>query len=293
MRNYKLNIAEYIIGIQSADDGLDLMPSTKFKNFISSSSKKGISIKVHSGSIELPSLSQCVFAAPYVEETETGLIERNPDFWSIWKHNEELFIKTVSPSGKRNSLLKFSLNSSGWDLYIDSEQKTIDPLEYPLDGLVLYYLAVIKGDIMIHASGVNHKGNGYIFSGISGKGKTTMAALWEEAGATVIHDDRLILRKTAEGWMMYNTPVYDNEIPAFSNIDKFFIIEHGPENRSALLKDSVAISAFMMNCIQHNWSHDLISGMLHSVSDLCNLIPVFKLSFKPDLSIIDYITVNE
>jgi len=47
---------------------------------------------------------------------------------------------------------------------------------------------------MIHASGVNNAGHGYIFSGVSGKGKSTMAKLWDNSGARVIHDDRLILR---------------------------------------------------------------------------------------------------
>ena len=71
--------------------------------------------------------------------------------------------------------MKFSLTTREWDLWIDGSEKEIDPFEYPLDGLILYYLTVIHGDIMIHASGVNNAGHGYIFSGVSGKGKSTMA----------------------------------------------------------------------------------------------------------------------
>ena len=77
-------------------------------------------------------------------------------------------------------------------------EKEIDPFEYPLDGLILYYLTVINGDIMIHASGVNNAGEGYLFSGVSGKGKSTMAKIWDNYGAKVIHDDRLVIRKTGE-----------------------------------------------------------------------------------------------
>ena len=82
---------------------------------------------------------------------------------------------------------------------LTDDEKEIDPFEYPLDGLILYYLTVINGDIMIHASGVNNAGHGYLFSGVSGKGKSTMAKLWENSGAKVIHDDRLIIRNTGSG----------------------------------------------------------------------------------------------
>ena len=74
----------------------------------------------------------------------------------------------------------------------------------------------MKGDIMIHASGVNHSGHGYLFSGTSGSGKTTMAKLWDKAGARVIHDDRLIIRNIAGSYKMYNTPIYMNDIPTES-----------------------------------------------------------------------------
>ena len=96
-----------------------------------------------------------------------------------------------------------------WDLWIETDRTKTDPLEYPLDGLILYYLTVINNDIMIHASGVNYAGKGFLFSGVSGKGKSTMAGIWDNRGAKVIHDDRLIIRKTGDGYRMFNTPVYE------------------------------------------------------------------------------------
>ena len=75
-----------------------------------------------------------------------------------------------------------------------------------------------------------YAGHGYIFSGVSGKGKSTMAKLWDKSGAKVIHDDRLILRNTGNGYKMFNTPVYNNDEPRESLLDKIFIIEHGSKN---------------------------------------------------------------
>jgi len=166
-------------------------------------------------------------------------------------------------------------------------------MEYPLDGLILYYLTVIHGDIMIHASGVNNAGHGYIFSGISGKGKTTMATLWDKAGARIIHDDRLILRNSGNGYVMYNTPVYKNDEPAQSPVNGIFIIDHGLKNEMAPVRGATAISMVMANCIQHNWDSGIIKGLLGSVSAICAEIPVFKLRFKPDINVIHRICENE
>ena len=171
--------------------------------------------------------------------------------------------------------------------------KEVDPLEYPLDGLILYYLTVIKGDILIHASGVNYNGTGYLFSGVSGKGKTTIARLWENNGAKVIHDDRLIIRKTESGFRMYNTPVYNNDEPQESTLNKLFIIDHGTSNRIVHVRGAVAVSLVMANCIQHNWDSEIITRLLGAVSIMCGTVPVVRLLFKPDRSIIDDILENE
>ncbi len=195
---------------------------------------------------------------------------------------------------KRNhAVLKFSLSDRNWDLWIDGAGNETDPLEYPLDGLVLYYLTAINGDIMIHASGVNNSGRGYIFSGVSGKGKTTMAKLWDNTGARVIHDDRLILRNTGNGYRMFSTPVYSNDEPRESPIDKIFLIEHGSRNEYIPVSGASAISMVMANCIQHNWDQNIVARLIGSVSLMCTTIPVVRLPFRPDRNIIDDILENE
>jgi hypothetical protein len=236
-----------------------------------------------------------VFHAPYFEEIEGLQIQHNMDFWSILKYRSDLFIKTIfplSPLGKK-AILNFSLTTREWDLWIKDAGEEVDPMEYPLDGLILYYLTVMHGDIMIHASGVNNVGHGYLFSGISGKGKSTIAKLWESSGAKIIHDDRLIIRNTGTGYHMYNTPVYNNEEPKDSPLNKIFIIDHGDSNKLVQIKGASAVTQIMANCIQHNWGSDIIVRLLGSVSIMCGTIPVVKLMFEPDRRILDLILENE
>src|ERR1035437_1756626 len=276
MRNYNLNIAGYNIGFETSANGPELKPSTRFLRNINQNSGSDILIRVHSEPFNLPKGAERVFRAPYVEEINGIQFNNETNFWSVWKYHSELYIWTIFPlsSAEKNAVLKFSLTSMEWDLWIYGARDETDPFEYPLDGLILYYLTVINGDIMIHASGVNNAGHGYIFSGVSGKGKSTMAKLWDDSGAKVIHDDRLILRNTGGGYRM-------------------FIIEHGAENMLIPLKGATAVTQVLANCIQHNWGADIIARLLGSISIMCGTIPTSKLFFRPDQNVIDLILENE
>jgi hypothetical protein len=295
MREYSLNIAGYIIRFESTPDGSEFVPGERFLRNICTGNNFDILITVHSGKYKLPAGAVKVFDAPYVEEIKGIRIKKNNKFWSVCKDHNNLFIKSVFPLSekKKKAVLKFSLSERNWDLWFDNAGGEIDPMEYPLDGLILYYLTVIHGDILIHASGVNNAGNGYLFSGVSGKGKTTMAKLWDKSGAKVIHDDRLILRKTGSGYMMYNTPVYNNDEPKESHLDKIFLIEHGKKNELIPVRGAASISLVMANCIQHNWDSGIIARLLGAISIMCGTVPVVRLLFKPDRSIIDDILENE
>jgi hypothetical protein len=295
MRNYNLNIAGYIIRFESSDDGPDLVSSQRFLRNICDKDNSDIHIRVHSGQYILPNNAVKVFNAPFIEEIDSVQVKKRNRFWSIYKYQNDLFVDIVFPYTSKNkkAVLKYSLTDRDWDLWITGDSPETDPMEYPLDGLILYYLTVMHGDIFIHASGVNISGKGFLFSGISGKGKSTMAKLWESAGARVIHDDRLILRNTGTGYMMFNTPVYCNDEPGESAISKIFLIEHGGKNELIPVRGASAVSLVMANCIQHNWDSGMIARLLGSVSIMCSSVPVVRLSFRPDRNVIDHILENE
>lgn len=293
MKEYYLQIAGYNIRFESKTDGPDLTPSGRFSKFISTKGDPDVIINVHSGLYDLPGGTQKVLDAPYFEEIDGKRIQKCRSFWSVCKNQDVLFIKSKFPhvNDAKPGILKFSLTSREWDLFLQ-DAAVADPMEYPLDGLLLYYLTVIHRDIMIHASGVSYRSNGFLFSGVSGKGKTTMAKLWDRYGARVIHDDRLILRNDHGKCIMYNTPVYKNEVPGNAPVSHIFIIEHGHSNKITRLKGAEAVTALMANCIQHNWSPEIINRLIDSLADVCAATEVYKLSFIPDNSVIETI-INE
>ena len=121
-------------------------------------------------------------------------------------------------------------DSKNWTIHsklITSEDASfLSPLTYPMGALVLYYLTVNSNAFMIHASGIWDGETGRIFSGFSGVGKSTMAKLWEEEGAHVVNDDRLIIREvngeTCRS-IIYNDDIFD--ISSFQKLNQIFHLE--------------------------------------------------------------------
>ena len=217
--------------------------------------------------------------------------------------DEPFMIKSLVPDlrgtgrGDITAHLMLSLNTDTWHLWLDTKEQEADILPWPLDGLVLYYLAAMRGDILIHASAIEYQGRGYLFTGVSGKGKTTMARIWEERGARVIHDDRVVISTRQKSGQqrpeIFSTPVYDNDEPRSAPLNTICLIDHGSSNSSRPLRGSSAVTGLMANCIQHNWNHRLIESLTGALQQVAGSCDIRKLQFLPDKSVTDHILSHE
>jgi hypothetical protein len=299
MRTVSLNIADYIIKLIAADGAPAIVPGRRFMRNITGSEQYDIAITIHNGMPQLPADMTRVFHAPFYLETEKGMEMRDENLWSVYTHSDRLVLKTWFPQrgtekGYIRGCLLFSLEGREWDLHLEGELKEFDPLEYPLDGLVLYYLTAIHGDLFIHGSSVIINNRGYLFTGVSGSGKSTLAGLMEEHGARVIHDDRVIVRERDDrSYMMHNTPVYDDDEPRSGVLRKIFLISHGKSNSITPLGGATAMARLMSNCIQHNWSPSLIGRLTGTLQMLTIRVPVALYSFLPDSSAAEHILLND
>jgi len=86
-------------------------------------------------------------------------------------------------------------------------KKQEHPFRYPLSYLLVMQDVVRVGGVTLHASAVRFQGKAWVFAGPTGSGKSTLARLASRMnGIEVLSDDRVILRKCAEGWTAYGTP---------------------------------------------------------------------------------------
>ena len=295
MISYSLNIAGYRILFQSATEKLRPVPSHSQVSFMTPEREFDVAVNISRGKWTPGLGAEMVFRAPYVEEINGVAVKKSDRFWTVYKHGDYILIHTTLPLSDtmEEALLTVRPGEKGWDLLVNTDAEELNPLEYPLDGLLIYYLTALNGDIFIHGSGVEYNSRGYLFTGSSGSGKTTIASIFEEAGARIIHDDRLVIRKDGKGYMMHNTPVYSNERRLFSRLDNIFIISHSPHNRIAGKSSIEALTSVMANSIQHHWNSNMIGTLTAAIMDLTAEVKVNSLGFVPDNSVIEFIEYEQ
>lgn len=214
--------------------------------------------------------------------------------WYVYQNNKKIGIRIEYPNeNDYNSIFAIiDFQSKQIEILIDSAQNEIlfDPFQYPLGVLLYVYLVHHFGGLTIHASGVKDIDKGYLFTGLSGIGKSTMANLWKDKGALVINDDRLIIKPEGADFKMYNSPMpyyYDDAKEA--ELKKIFILKQSKKNYCKLLQGSFAYMGIMSNCIQHLHSSKMVQRHLDIIDNITKKVQVYELGFYPDSRIVDLI----
>jgi hypothetical protein len=131
--------------------------------------------------------------------------------WSLFRDQGKYVLQDSSfdSDSPPNQLVILESDFKSGDIYINYElDKNIlsDPLGYPLNQVLMIILLSRCKGVMLHACGIDDSGYGYLFLGNSGHGKSTIARLWSENKATVLNDDRIIVREINGELLMYGTP---------------------------------------------------------------------------------------
>jgi hypothetical protein len=203
--------------------------------------------------------------------------------------------RDVYPQRPPHQTLVFDRRFTSGDLYV-----AIDPrLEQPMlsFGVFLSELLAgmfhLHGGMMIHACGLSDSGRGLVFAGSSGAGKSTMAGLWERrAGANVLNDDRLILRKNGGRWWAYSVPGVGRPQRAPSQgvaVAAMFLLSHGHENAAERKGMSNAASSLLPHVALPTYDTLAIGRVLELLEELLKEVPLFELGFVPDETAVDYV----
>jgi len=241
----------------------------------------------------MPELQVKLFdRAPVLFEASdnTGILYR------IHRHNDGLAFFLYDQQLERTLQQILLLNSDckeGIVYTLPESDGRFDVMKYPLGPILIYYLTARNNAVLIHASGVFDGHKGRLFTGFSGTGKSTMAGLWESAGNRIINDDRLVIRKQENEYVMYNTPMYYPDEPKSAPLHAIHLIRHEPVNTMEHIAGAKAISNVMAFCIQNNYDASLIGNNVGFITGMTGQIPVYKTGFVPDWSAVTYISEHE
>lgn len=286
----ELCIADITIAVSSLD--LDL------KFWVGGENKKFIVEEVE------PNIKLWVSWSELCEEISGEKIFDSGLLWKLYELNGFYLFRFASPAlgSSPYKIAKMQKDFKCGEVFLHRPYfdpgLAVYPLEYPLDELLfINFLAMGKG-VEIHASGViDLFGQGHLFVGQSGAGKTMMANLWKDApGITVLSDDRIILRKMENTIWMYGTPWHGEAglaSPAKALLTGIYFLEHGEENKLVLHKPAPSLGRLFACIFPPFYSREGVDFTLGFLEDVVRKVPCYELRFKPDKSVVELITNNE
>jgi len=173
-------------------------------------------------------------------------------------------------------------------------EQAVYPLQYPLDELLLLNLLSRGRGVEVHACGiVDSTGDGYLFVGHSGSGKTTMARFWEkEPGVTILSDDRVILKHEQGQIWMYGTPWHgEAELASASRapLKHIFFICHGQRNSLKPKTGAEAAALLFSSSFPVFYCPEALEFTIEFYGKVANQVPCSELSVVPNPEIIDFI----
>ncbi len=159
---------------------------------------------------------------------------------------------------------------------------------YSLDSVLRIVHSLIlagRGGFLLHAASAICGGRGYLFSGVSGAGKTTMTRLAPQ-DITLLTDEISYIQPSADGYLAYGTPFAGELAKAGENcsapIGALFFLEKGPGNSIEELSAAEAVRRLMRNILFFADDPDLVKKVLETACEFVLKVPIRRLMFYPD-----------
>lgn len=143
-----------------------------------------------------------------------------------------------------------------------------------------------NGGFLLHASWIRYRGKAILFTGPSGIGKSTQAALWETLrGAELINGDRAAVFPVPGGAEVRGIPfcgssrVNKNETMPLAAVVR---LTQAQENSITRLRGAKAFREIWEGCSVNLWNQEDIARGTQAVADTVSAVPVFHLACTPD-----------
>jgi hypothetical protein len=142
--------------------------------------------------------------------------------------------------------------------------------------------------VLVHSSGVIYRGRGYLFSGPSGTGKSTIARLSRQYH--VINDEICLLEFRGERIILHGTPFngyFREKKPGSAELDTIFLISHGDSHAISPIAKPDAVKKLAREIIppialNEAMGPEIFPRMIDIASRVHKYVPMKGLSFTPD-----------
>lgn len=155
---------------------------------------------------------------------------------------------------------------------------------FPTDEFVHSRLLARRGALVVHASALLDGDDAFVFVGHSGAGKSTMARLAEEAGATVLSDDRTVIALGSQHIAAWGTPwhgTYRRGAPGAGILRGVFLLEQASWDRIDRLSPRDAIGEVFVRLMHPAADPTDMARCLATIEQTITRVPVGRLWFRP------------
>jgi hypothetical protein len=146
----------------------------------------------------------------------------------------------------------------------------------------------IQNSLLLHAAGIIRNNQGFIFTGPSRSGKSTVARL-SQNDSVVINDECMLLQQINGGYQLTNTPIKSSLYNSEKRNEKlkyiFFLTKSDRHSLKRVRGPDAAIRLFESLFYPANFSENLtesLSEKLRLVSELINNVPCYEMHFAQD-----------
>ncbi|MBZ5719720.1 MAG: hypothetical protein LAO03_05010 [Acidobacteriia bacterium] len=172
-------------------------------------------------------------------------------------------------------------------------RQTANP--YSIDSVlrIVHTLVLAReGGFLLHAASAIRQGRAFLFSGVSGAGKTTISRL-APPDAILLSDEISYVRRAGEGYSACGTPFAGELARVGENcsapIGTLYFLAQGPENRIEPVNPAEAARCLLRNVLFFAEDAELVKLIFRSACEFVDRVPVQRLTFVPDQRVWDLI----
>jgi hypothetical protein len=150
-----------------------------------------------------------------------------------------------------------------------------------------------QGGFLVHASSAVRNGRAFLFAGVSGAGKTTMARL-APPDATLLTDEISYVSRQEDGYHAYGTPFAGDLGRLGENmrapLAALYLLTKGTENKVEPVSAPEASRALLENILCFTQDSEVVRSIFEAACDFVCRVPIRRLTFAPDARVWEMIS---
>jgi len=291
MNDVRIKIADFVFHVASNKPKKSFLLEGIYKEFLTQENAN-VTIRGH------------FCKSPDITLREEDRVFKSNIYWDIYRVDGlPVFALRISGSGSDPFCISvFSPDFRNGDTYFLFQlpwKKSSDifphPLVYPLFHLLMVSLLAQGYGVLVHACGIDDNGEGLLFPGSPGLGKTTIARLWKNE-AVILNDERVVLRKNNGRLYIYGTPWhgdYEKVSPRGVPLEKIFFLRRAKTNTIKKLEGTEAVSMLLSHCFFPYWDSEGMQFTLDFCDHVAKKIPCYDFGFIRNKKVVEFIRSAE